>query len=271
MHEIWMPSPCYSSSRGPYNKFVFHTAEGAQTIESLGNFFANGSNQVSSHFGIDNHQRGVVGSYVMEHYGAWTQGNANPYCISVELCGFAKWSRDYWLDTQDTMLDNAAELVRWMCDKYGIPLRTMSDSQAQDPGYRGVCQHIQFGAWGGGHVDCGSGFPLDIVLERAANGTTETGGIVVAGVAFDSSGRPWEVGSWKDNGQINVKIGDDASFAAIDKTQTGAIGSPSIAFNPADKKMRAVYINSSGKMCAYDTNESPVKWYWKELGGNFQA
>ena len=44
------PSPCYSSRGGAgIRLIVIHTAEGARTIESLGSWFANPANQVSSH------------------------------------------------------------------------------------------------------------------------------------------------------------------------------------------------------------------------------
>jgi hypothetical protein len=33
-----------------------------------------------------------------------------------------------------------------------------------------VCQHIDLGSAGGGHVDCGSGFPYDYVLDLAKGG-----------------------------------------------------------------------------------------------------
>ena len=64
LKRIWMPSPCYSSRGGSAVRLiVVHTAEGARTIESLGNFFANGANGVSSHTGADD-QLGKVGEYV---------------------------------------------------------------------------------------------------------------------------------------------------------------------------------------------------------------
>ena len=35
---------------------------------------------------------------------------------------------------------------------------------------RGVCQHVDLGARGGGHHDCGPGFPMDRVLDMARGG-----------------------------------------------------------------------------------------------------
>jgi Putative peptidoglycan binding domain/N-acetylmuramoyl-L-alanine amidase len=170
-NRVWIPSPCYSSRGGSSVKLiVLHTSEGAQDIYSLGNFFANSANQVSSHTGADNHRQGTIAEYVSRGNKAWTQGNANPVCVSMELCtpsgAAAGWSRDYWLNKQGWMLHNAADWVREESAHYGIPLVSLTASQAQG-GSRGVCDHVDLGSWGGGHSDCGSGFPMDKIIEWA--------------------------------------------------------------------------------------------------------
>jgi N-acetylmuramoyl-L-alanine amidase len=273
LQEIWMPSPHYSTSRGPYNKIVFHTTEGAMKIRDLGAWFANPSAQCSSHHGADNYERGVFGAYVYENHKAWTQGNANDYCLSIELCAYASWSRDTWLGSKAVLVDNAAEWLAYMVARYDVPWTVLSNAQAQDPGVRGICQHVNLGSWGSGHVDCGGGFPLDVVIDKArkqGGSSASTGGTFMADVAFDSSGRPWEAGVWADNGQVNVKVGD-SSWAAVDSEQSGAKGGAGIAYDPAGDRMRITYINAGGDMCAYTTAVSPIKWSWANLGGNFKG
>src|SRR5262249_34775281 len=91
-----IPSPNYSSRGGATVRLiVIHTAEGARTIEELGNFFANPSSQVSSHVGIDD-TLGVIGEYVKRDGKAWTASGANPVAVQVELCAFAKWDASEW-------------------------------------------------------------------------------------------------------------------------------------------------------------------------------
>lgn len=265
-----MPSPCYSARAYEISTLIFHTTQGADTIEALGGYFANGANQVSSHHGADNYQRNTLGAYVMEQYAAWTSAGGNGYGVQIELCGYAEWSRDKWLNEKGILLDNAAGWLSWMAVKYGIPLRLLSDADAQNPYVKGVCQHVDLGSMGGGHWDCGSGFPIDVVMGKAANGPQETGGITVAGIAFDSSGRPWEVGIWEGNGQVNVKVGD-SPWTAIDKGQTGAKAGPSIAYDPEGNRMRVVYVNKHNNMACYTTNVSPIIWGFDNLGGNFQG
>lgn len=160
-----MPSPNYSSRGGATVRLiVLHTAEGATTIESLGNFFANPSADVSSHTGIDD-QAGVVGEYVKRDGKAWTAANANPVAVQTELCAFASWSSSEW-GKHPNMLENCSRWIAEEAAAFGIPITKLSASQAQGNG-RGVCQHNDLGSWGGGHWDCGGSFPIDDVLKRA--------------------------------------------------------------------------------------------------------
>lgn len=171
----WIASPNYSSRGGAAVRLiVLHTAEGATTIESLGNFFASSSSGVSSHVGIDD-KANTVGEYVKRGNKAWTQANANPVCVAAELCGFASWSKGTWQNQHATMLDNAAKWVAEESKKFGIPITKLSASQAQGSG-RGVCQHRDLGSWGGNHSDCGNGFPMDDVLAAAKRYASGQGG-----------------------------------------------------------------------------------------------
>jgi hypothetical protein len=144
-------------------------------IGDLGAWFQNPSAQCSSHHGADNYEPSVFGAYVYENYGAWTQGNANPYCLSIELCGYAEWSRSEWLNNYPVLVDNAAEWLRYVVDKYNIPWVLLNDSEAQDPNRRGIVQHVNLGNWGSGHWDCGRDtFPIDVILEKAMSGSQPT-------------------------------------------------------------------------------------------------
>jgi len=171
----WMPSPNYSSRGGAKVRLiVLHTAEGATTIESLGNFFGSSSSGVSSQVGIDD-KAGTIGEYVKRGSKSWTQAEFNPVATSAELCGFAKWSTSEWKSKHATMLDNAA---RWIAEEskyFGVPIVKLSSSQAQGSG-RGVCAHSDLGARGGGHTDPGAGFPWSDVIAAAKNYAAGKGG-----------------------------------------------------------------------------------------------
>jgi N-acetylmuramoyl-L-alanine amidase-like protein len=163
-----IPSPNYSSRGGATVRLiVLHTAEGARTIEELGNFFASSSSGVSSHVGIDD-KAGVIGEYVKRPQKAWTAASANPVAVQAELCAFAAWTTAEW-DKHPNMLSNTAKWIAEEAAYFSIPITKLTASQAQGSG-RGVCQHNDLGSWGGGHWDCGSGFPMDRVLDMAKGG-----------------------------------------------------------------------------------------------------
>src|SRR5215472_12168199 len=136
--RVWIASPNYSSRGGAAVRLiVVHTAEGATTYESLGNFFASSSAGVSSHVGIDD-KRGKIGEYVTRGNKAWTQANANPVAVAAELCGFASWSTSTWQNSHQNMLLNCADWIREEASKFGLPITKLTASQAQGSG-RGVC------------------------------------------------------------------------------------------------------------------------------------
>lgn len=163
-----MPSPNYSSRGGAACRLiVVHTAEGARTIEELGNFFASYSSGVSSHTGADD-KAGVIGEYVKRGNKAWTASNANPVAVQIELCAFAAWSAAEW-SNHPNMLANCAAWIAEEAAYFGIPIVRLTAAQAQGSG-RGVCQHSDLGSWGGGHWDCGGAFPIDDVIEMAKGG-----------------------------------------------------------------------------------------------------
>ena len=165
LNRIWIPSPNYSSRGGTGVRLVVvHTAEGSTSIESLGNFFASSSSGVSSHTGIDD-KANTCGEFVSRPNKAWTQGNANPYSVSTELCAFAAWGRPEW-EAHPAMLDNCREWIAEECAYFGIPLVKLSSGEAQG-GAAGVCGHVDLGSAGGGHWDPGPDFPWDIVLTGA--------------------------------------------------------------------------------------------------------
>lgn len=198
LKRVWIPSPNYSSRGGSgVRLIVLHTAEGARTIESLGSFFQ-GNVSASSHVGADD-KANTVGEYVKRGNKAWTQSNFNSVAVSIELCGFASWSRDEWMKNHVNMLDNCAKWIAEEAKQFGLPITKLTASQAQGSG-RGVCQHVDLGAGGGGHHDCGAGFPMDYVLTLAHGGVSpepsaEENDMVTSAVSDGGTLHVWWVGT----------------------------------------------------------------------------
>jgi N-acetylmuramoyl-L-alanine amidase len=164
LRRVWIGSPNWSSRGGASTRLIVcHTAQGATTKESLGAFFQ-GDVGASSHVGIDD-EAGVIAEYVERPDKAWTQASYNPVCVSAELCAFAEWTPAEWA-RHPAMLDN---LARWIAEEathFGVPIRILSGYEAQN-GMAGVCQHVDLGAAGGGHWDCGPGLPIEDVVADA--------------------------------------------------------------------------------------------------------
>jgi hypothetical protein len=165
LQRVAIPSPNYSSRGGAAVRLiVLHTAEGSRTYQSLGSYFQNPSSGVSSHVGIDD-TANQIGEYVQRDWKAWTQANANPVACAAEICAFAAWDSAEW-HRHPNMLSNAAAWLAEEAAHFNIPLVSLTPQQAQGGG-RGVCDHVDLGSWGGGHVDCGPGFPMDEVIAMA--------------------------------------------------------------------------------------------------------
>lgn len=164
-------SPNFSSRGGKKVRLlIVHTAEGAKTNASLGTYFANAANQVSSHAGIDDHD---IETFVDYDQAAWTCRSANAIADQVELCGFARWTRVQWMSEHPEMLLLTARWLRERAAARGIPLRKLTPAQVA-AGDSGVIAHVDWtvGMKDGTHTDCGNGFPWDYVMAVATGGST---------------------------------------------------------------------------------------------------
>lgn len=96
------------------NYIVIHTIEGSEG--SAINWFQNPAANVSAHYIVSH--AGRVTQMVPDMSVAWHAGNStyNAQSIGIENEGYA--GRNTWTDTQYAVL---ADLVRGLCDRYGIP------------------------------------------------------------------------------------------------------------------------------------------------------
>jgi peptidoglycan hydrolase-like protein with peptidoglycan-binding domain len=164
--RIWTPSGNYSGG-GTKRLIVLHTMEGF-----TGN---NGAYDCAKYFQTDcgassqvciDNNRGKIWECVNRANGAWTQCNYNSVSVSAEQCGYASWTRDYWLSNRENELRNTADWIAEEAKKFGIPIRALSAGEAQGGG-KGICQHMNLGSSGCGHSDCGPNYPIDKVIEWA--------------------------------------------------------------------------------------------------------
>jgi hypothetical protein len=279
VRELWIPSPHYSTSRGAYLKGAYHTTEGAQKIRDLGAWFQNPSAGCSSHHGSDNYERGLFGAYVYENHKAWTQGNGNPVCLSLEQCtpsgAASSWSRDTWL-SKTILIDNAAEWMNYMAGKYGLPYKWLTNSEAQDTWTKGFCEHVNGGSAWSGHHDCGSGFPNDVVMDKArawgssggsAPSPTTEEDVSASSVIYDGDLHMACV--WKD-GRVNY-AGPDGKWYAVDPVSANKARSGAhITVNNNSGLLIITYTNTDGKVCTWQkkVTDDKSKWGWYDRKGD---
>lgn len=161
---------------GPPLWIVVHDMEASEhsaRAESTAAYFANPGDgrSVSSHYCVDDNS--VVQCVDLDDV-AWTVGNrpGNNRGINWELSGFARQSRDEWLDPFGVaMFARMAPIVRADAKRFGIPLRRLSvaELKAFTPG---VTSHndlrLAFGVTD--HTDPGPAFPWDYFIAAMQGG-----------------------------------------------------------------------------------------------------
>lgn len=162
-----------SSSRGHTRVIwvVVHTAEGIRKASDLKAFFDR-STSSSAHAVADDHT--LLDALVPYDRASWTLRNGNSRSDNLELCGFASWSREEWLNHHRGMLFNAALWIRRRCLARGVPIVKLSPADVR-AGKAGVIGHHDYtvGTGDGTHWDPGPGFPWDIVIKAARGATTK--------------------------------------------------------------------------------------------------
>ena len=271
INETLVLTSNYSSRGGVVPiKFACHTTQGWQDspngMYDCAHYFQ-GDVSASSHYINDNFHPGLVVAGVYEQYAAWTQSGANSMTISVEQCALAEWSRDYWLNNRGVLLQTTAALIRQVCDANQIPIRVLSSSEAQDSWTKGVCEHVDFGSMGGGHHDCGSGYPMDKVIEwaKAGTGAPAVGGANVAtSSALDPDGS-LHYACLSDSGKVMYWPPGWDNWGEVDTTQSGAISGVGITIDPL-WWVTLTYTNGSGNPCEYRKKFREGDWKWRGLG-----
>lgn len=140
------PTHAYSQSSIEHDNVFVHMSEGGSAGGVA--WLCSGNVQASTHLFM-NEAGDLVYQLVPLGEKAWAECNFNGHGISIEIPGFtdkgipeARWRA-------------AALIVAWLCRAYAIPPVWARGAQG-----RGVCQHHDLGAAGGGHVDCsGIGSP----------------------------------------------------------------------------------------------------------------
>jgi hypothetical protein len=96
----------------------------------------------------------------------WGAPGVNATGLHVELCGFARWTRETWLAHDATLHRSAAKAALW-CWTFGIPRRWLTVDELR-AGKSGLCRHSDASRafpTRDPHSDPGPGFPRDVYLD----------------------------------------------------------------------------------------------------------
>lgn len=169
---------------------VVHSMEApekGETAENVARFFQNTQNPASAHLCIDNNS---IVQCVMDNDVAFAAPGVNSDGVQLELAGFARQTRQEWLDPYGVLLlENAANAAAQYCLKYDIPIHHLTDEELRD-GKKGIIGHVQASRVykKSTHTDPGEGFPWDHFLDRVRHHHAERLKLVASRGAGEPAG-----------------------------------------------------------------------------------
>ncbi len=148
--------------------------ETATTAEDCARMFATMTRPASAHVCEDSNS---AVRCVADADTAWAAPGCNHDGLQLEMAGFARQTREQWLDTYSlAMLGQAARVVAGWCKKYDIPIKHLSVAELK-AGKKGIVGHVDVSKAyrRTDHHDPGPNFPWDHFLDLVrlhANGGT---------------------------------------------------------------------------------------------------
>lgn len=148
---------------------VIHDTEGSPrafprqpSARAIARYGASSAAGASWHFTVD--QERLV-RCLPDDVVAWTNPGVNYEGLSIEICGYARWTRLHWFRHQATLKRAAWQTARW-CVRYGIPARWLTDRQLRDQVTDGLSTHAQVSRVfrRSDHTDPGPNFPRGYFL-----------------------------------------------------------------------------------------------------------
>jgi N-acetyl-anhydromuramyl-L-alanine amidase AmpD len=137
----WAPSPNFRKGRSaPVRLIIAHDEEGSYDGSTAQ--FLNPDAAVSAHFAVRGDGLEVT-QYVALGDTAWHVRNCNPYCVGVEMPGFA--AKGF----PAVELDAQAIVIAWLLHHYNLPTRWAQHGEGE-----GFCSHYDLHGVGGNcHTD----------------------------------------------------------------------------------------------------------------------
>lgn len=153
---------------GQVTNITLHDMEWKETpttAEACAAMFATEDREASCHFCVDNNS--IVQCVALADT-AFAAPGTNHNGIQIELAGFARQTEEEWADDYSTaMLEQAAQLVAYLCAEYGIPA-VFLDASALLRGDKGITTHgmVSKAFKKSTHTDPGPNFPMSAFIAR---------------------------------------------------------------------------------------------------------
>ena len=166
-------SPCDSSypaarsggTRDPKKDIkwvVVHDTEGG-SARSVAQMFSRQSATASTHLVVD---EGECYRMLRNDQIPWGAPGANTNGFHIEHVGFARWTREEWLNHELTLRRGAYKTALHL-NAWGLPARWVGPLGLR-LGRKGITTHADVTKWkrtAGGHTDPGANFPKDVYLQ----------------------------------------------------------------------------------------------------------
>ena len=156
------------ANRTEVKYIVIHSMEAGEastTAENVSAWFAGSSApKASAHFCIDCDS---IVQCVKETDIAWHAPGANKLGLGLEHAGYARQTRDQWLDPfSSSMLKLSAKLTAKLCKDWNIPTKFVGRDDLKN-GLAGITTHheVTQAFHESTHTDPGKGFPMDLYLQ----------------------------------------------------------------------------------------------------------
>lgn len=153
---LWARHNSGPRSRRQIKHIVIHSTEGG-TAASNARYFAGGA-LASTHLVVDDDEcYRMVPDLVIP----WGAPGVNTSGLHIEHCGYARWSREEWMNHRHELWRSAHHAAKW-CHMYSIPRRWIGPRRLKW-GWKGFITHKTASDvyTPGGHWDPGPGFPKD--------------------------------------------------------------------------------------------------------------
>jgi N-acetyl-anhydromuramyl-L-alanine amidase AmpD len=141
----WLPSPNHSSRNGAkIDLLVYHETAGHYPSDC--SWLCNPKAEASA-TAVVREDGGEVTQLVRVHDKAWAQAAYNARAIGVEHSNIT--AKGF---SSEAQLAASARLFAWLAWKLDIPVKISRGGHGP-----GICRHLDLGAAGGGHTQCGMG------------------------------------------------------------------------------------------------------------------